>query len=47
MRDQNIGSLPVGEGGHFIGIVTDRNIAAQAVAENALLSNAAVRTVMA
>jgi CBS domain-containing protein len=46
MRDENIGSLPVGENGQLIGMVTDRDIVARAVAENALPSNTAVRTVM-
>src|SRR5258707_798606 len=44
MRDENIGSLPVGENGQLIGMVTDRDIVARAVAENALPSNTAVRT---
>jgi CBS domain-containing protein len=46
MRDENIGSLPVGDNGQLIGIVTDRDIVARAVAENLLPSNAAVGTVM-
>jgi CBS domain-containing protein len=46
MRDENIGSLPVGENGQLIGMVTDRDIVARAVAENSLPSNTAVRTVM-
>jgi CBS domain-containing protein len=46
MRDENIGSLPVGEDGQLIGMVTDRDIVARAVAENALPGNTAVRTVM-
>jgi len=32
MRDENIGSLPVGENGQLIGMVTDRDIVARAVA---------------
>jgi CBS domain-containing protein len=31
-RDENIGSLPVGENGQLIGMVTDRDIVARAVA---------------
>jgi CBS domain-containing protein len=46
MRDENIGSLPVGENDQLIGMVTDRDIVARAVAENSLPSNTAVRTVM-
>jgi CBS domain-containing protein len=46
MRDENIGSLPVGDNGQLIGMVTDRDIVARAVAENLLPSNAAVGTVM-
>jgi CBS domain-containing protein len=44
MRDQNIGSLPVGEeNGKLTGMVTDRDIVVGAVAEDALPSNTAVR----
>jgi CBS domain-containing protein len=44
MRDQNIGSLPVGEeNGQLIGMVTDRDIVVGAVAEDVLPSNTAVR----
>jgi CBS domain-containing protein len=39
MRDENIGSLPVGENDQLIGMVTDRDIVARAVAENSLPSN--------
>jgi CBS domain-containing protein len=46
MRDENIGSLPVGDNGQLIGMVTDRDIVARAVAENLLPSSAAVGTVM-
>jgi CBS domain-containing protein len=46
MRDENIGSLPVGKDGQLIGMVTDRDIVARAVAENRLPSNTAVSTVM-
>jgi CBS domain-containing protein len=46
MRDKNIGALPVGENGELIGMVTDRDIVARAVAENAMPSNTAVSAVM-
>ena len=46
MRDENIGCLPVSENDRLIGMVTDRDIVARAVAENVLPSNADVRTVM-
>jgi CBS domain-containing protein len=46
MRDENIGSLPVGENDQLLGMVTDRDIVARAVAENSLPSNTAVRTMM-
>ena len=46
MRDENIGALPVRENGELIGMVTDRDIVARAVAENLLPSNTAVSTVM-
>jgi CBS domain-containing protein len=45
MRDQNIGSLPVGQNGQLTGIATDRDIVVRAVAENSLPSNTAVRAV--
>ena len=41
MRDENIGALPVRENGELIGMVTDRDIVARAVAENSLPSNTA------
>ena len=46
MRDENIGALPVRENGELIGMVTDRDIVARAVAENSLPSNTAVSAVM-
>ena len=46
MRDENIGALPVRENGELIGMVTDRDIVARAVAENSLPSSTAVSTVM-
>jgi CBS domain-containing protein len=35
MRDQDVGSLPVVEGGRLIGIVTDRDLAMRVVADGA------------
>jgi CBS domain-containing protein len=35
MRDEDIGSLPVVEGGRLVGIVTDRDLAIRVVAESA------------
>jgi CBS domain-containing protein len=46
MRDENIGALPIRENGELIGMVTDRDIVARAVAENSLPSNTAVSAVM-
>jgi CBS domain-containing protein len=46
MRDENIGALPVAKDGELVGMITDRDIVARAVAENRLPSNAAVSTVM-
>lgn len=46
MRDENIGALPVGENDRLVGMVTDRDIVARAVAENRMPSNTAVRDVM-
>jgi len=46
MRDENIGSLPVGDNGKLIGMVTDRDIVTRVVAENSAPSNTAVGTVM-
>jgi CBS domain-containing protein len=46
MRDENIGALPVRENSELIGMVTDRDIVARAVAENSLPSNTAASAVM-
>jgi CBS domain-containing protein len=46
MRADNIGSLPVGENDRLIGMVTDRDIAMRAVAEDRPNGNTAVREVM-
>jgi CBS domain-containing protein len=35
MRDEDVGSLPVVEGGRVVGIVTDRDIVVRAVAQRA------------
>jgi CBS domain-containing protein len=35
MRDEDVGSLPVVEGGRVVGIITDRDIVVRAVAERA------------
>jgi CBS-domain-containing membrane protein len=46
MREDNIGALPVGENDRLIGMVTDRDIAMRAVAEERPSGNTAVRQVM-
>ena len=46
MRDLKIGALPVEEHGQLVGMVTDRDIVARAVAENRLPSNVAVSRIM-
>jgi CBS domain-containing protein len=46
MREDNIGALPVGENDRLVGMVTDRDIAMRAVAENRSPSRTAVRDVM-
>jgi CBS domain-containing protein len=46
MREDNIGALPVGENDRLIGMVTDRDIAMRAVAEDRPSGNTAVRQVM-
>jgi CBS domain-containing protein len=46
MREGNIGALPVGENDRLIGMVTDRDIAMRAVAEDRPAGNTAVRQVM-
>ncbi len=42
MRDEDVGSLPVTEEGRLIGMLTDRDIATRAVAENANLESVSV-----
>jgi CBS domain-containing protein len=46
MRDENIGALPVRKNDQLVGMVTDRDIVARAVAENRVPSNTAVINVM-
>jgi CBS domain-containing protein len=46
MRDDNVGSLPVGENDRLIGMVTDRDIVVRSVAENRSAGTTAVREVM-
>jgi CBS domain-containing protein len=46
MRDEHIGALPVRKNDQLVGMVTDRDIVARAVAENRLPSNTAVSAVM-
>ena len=45
MRENDVGSIPVVEGSQVVGIVTDRDIVARAVAENADLQSATVADV--
>src|SRR5437870_12397425 len=46
MKNFNIGALPVGENDRLIGMVTDRDIALRAVAEDKQPSSTTVRDVM-
>jgi len=46
MKDEDIGALPVGENDRLIGMVTDRDIALRAVAEDKQPSSTSVRDVM-
>ena len=46
MRDMDVGSFPVCEGGRLTGIVTDRDIAVRCVAEGADPNTASVRDAM-
>lgn len=46
MRDENIGALPVGENDRLVGMVTDRDIAMRAVAEDKRPGTTSVRDVM-
>src|SRR5436305_972686 len=46
MRSENVGALPVGENDRLIGMVTDRDIAVRAVAEDRPAGTTSVRDVM-
>ena len=46
MRDQDLGALPVGDGGRLIGMITDRDIVMRAVAADRGGGTTAVREVM-
>ncbi len=46
MRDENVGSLPVGEGGELLGMITDRDIVVRCLAEDQNCAKTAVRDVM-
>lgn len=46
MRDENIGSIPVGENDRLIGMVTDRDIAIKALADGKDVSAMTARDVM-
>jgi CBS domain-containing protein len=46
MRDENVGSLPVGAGEELLGMITDRDIVVRCVADGASCDKMAVRDVM-
>jgi CBS domain-containing protein len=46
MKNENIGALPIGENDRLIGMVTDRDIAIRAVAEDRAPETTTVRDVM-
>jgi len=46
MRDNDIGSVPVGENDHLVGIVTDRDIICRGIADGADFSVLRARDVM-
>ncbi|MFW6027665.1 MAG: CBS domain-containing protein [bacterium] len=46
MRDNHVGSLPVGENDRLIGMITDRDIAVRGLAGHEHPANTAVRTCM-
>jgi CBS domain-containing protein len=46
MRDENVGSLPVGEGAELLGMITDRDIVVRCVATGENCGNVAVRDAM-
>ena len=46
MRDDDVGALPVGENDRLVGMITDRDIAIRAVAEDKAPSQTTVREAM-
>jgi CBS domain-containing protein len=46
MRDENVGSLPVGTGEELLGMITDRDIVVRCVADGVDCNNHAVRDAM-
>jgi CBS domain-containing protein len=46
MRDENVGSLPVGTGDELLGMITDRDIVVRCVAEGGSCDRTTVRDVM-
>lgn len=46
MRDEDIGSIPIGENDRLVGMVTDRDIICKGVADGADLSTLTARDVM-
>lgn len=46
MRDENVGSLPVGAGEELLGMITDRDIVVRCVADGQSCAKTAVRDVM-
>jgi CBS domain-containing protein len=46
MRDQDIGSIPIADNEHLVGMVTDRDIVVRAVADGADTRKLAARDVM-
>ena len=46
MRDENVGSLPVGAGEELVGMITDRDIVVRCVADGQSCAKTAVREVM-
>jgi CBS domain-containing protein len=46
MRDENVGSLPVGEGDELLGMITDRDIVVRCVADGENCAKTAVRDAM-
>jgi CBS domain-containing protein len=46
MRDEDIGSIPIGENDRLVGMVTDRDIVVKALADGADVQNKTARDVM-